>query len=150
MDKKGKKINLKTWTTNFYKDYFKNILFYMNSGLSKIRSVHTYVLKGFILVVSTVCQLWVRCFKTSSKLVQSLHSQCTGHRVASLILRSRTLPSTIIFRPFFVEHWIFVAVFKNNCFFFKRTYLLQFWSDFKNFFTSIMGIIYDNSKLLQQ
>ena len=26
----------------------------MNGGLSKIRSVHTYVLKGFILVVSTV------------------------------------------------------------------------------------------------
>ena len=26
----------------------------MNGGLSKIRSVHKYVLKGFILVVSTV------------------------------------------------------------------------------------------------
>ena len=34
--------------------FSKNILFYMNGGLSKIRSVLTYVLKGFILVVSTV------------------------------------------------------------------------------------------------
>ena len=31
-----------------------NILLHMNGGLSKIRSVHMYVLKGFILVVSTV------------------------------------------------------------------------------------------------
>ena len=34
--------------------FFKNISLYRNGGLSKIRSVHTYVLKGFILVVSTV------------------------------------------------------------------------------------------------
>jgi hypothetical protein len=34
--------------------FFKNVLLGMNSGLLKIRSVHTYVLKGFILVVSIV------------------------------------------------------------------------------------------------
>ena len=39
---------------NFHKSFFKNILLYMNGGLSKISSVHTYVLKGFIHVVSTV------------------------------------------------------------------------------------------------
>ena len=38
----------------WFKFCFKDILLYTNSGLSKIRSVQTYVLKGFILVVSTV------------------------------------------------------------------------------------------------
>ena len=28
----------------------------MNGGLSKVHSIHTYELKGFILVVSTVAQ----------------------------------------------------------------------------------------------
>ena len=32
------------WTTTFFKSFFKNILFYMNSWLSKIRSVYTYVM----------------------------------------------------------------------------------------------------------
>ena len=31
------------WTVNFYKSFFKNILLYMSSRLSKIRSVHRYV-----------------------------------------------------------------------------------------------------------
>ena len=48
-----KSVNM--WATNFYYSFFKNILSCMSGGLSKIRSVHTYVLKGFILVVSTVC-----------------------------------------------------------------------------------------------
>ena len=54
MDAKGAKRNVKMWATKFYHRFFKNILFYMNGGLSQIRSVHTYVLKGFILVISTV------------------------------------------------------------------------------------------------
>ena len=33
---------------------FKDILLHTNCGWSKIRSVHKYVLKRFILVVSTV------------------------------------------------------------------------------------------------
>ena len=40
-------------------DFFQKcvvLLFFMNGGLSKIRSVHIYLLKGFILVVSTVVQ----------------------------------------------------------------------------------------------
>ena len=32
------------WTTTFYKCFFKNILLYMSSRLSKIRSVHKYVM----------------------------------------------------------------------------------------------------------
>ena len=39
---------------HFYKSFFKNILVHMNGGLLEIRSVHTYALKGFIVVVSTV------------------------------------------------------------------------------------------------
>ena len=34
--------------TNFNMIFSKNMLFYMSGGLSKIRSVFTYVLKGFI------------------------------------------------------------------------------------------------------
>ena len=32
------------WSTNFYQSFSRNILFYMNSGLSMIRAVHTYVI----------------------------------------------------------------------------------------------------------
>ena len=39
------------WSTNFHKSFFKNVLFYTNYGLWKTRSVHTHVLKDFILVV---------------------------------------------------------------------------------------------------
>ena len=34
--------------------FFQKYVLHMNGGLLKIRVVHTYVLKGFILVVSTV------------------------------------------------------------------------------------------------
>ena len=40
---KGLKRSVKMWSTNFYKSFSKNILLYMSSRLSKIRSVHTYV-----------------------------------------------------------------------------------------------------------
>ena len=53
LDAKGVKRSAKILATNFYKSFWKNIFLYINGGLSKIRSVHTYVLKGFILVVST-------------------------------------------------------------------------------------------------
>ena len=56
MDVKGAKRSVKVGATHFYNSFFKNILLHMNGGLSKIRSVHMYVLKGFILVVSTVDQ----------------------------------------------------------------------------------------------
>ena len=42
--KKGAKRSVKMSTTNFYKSFFKNILLYMNDRLSKIRSLHTYVM----------------------------------------------------------------------------------------------------------
>ena len=32
------------WTTNFYRSFSKNMLLYMSSRLSKIRSVHTYAM----------------------------------------------------------------------------------------------------------
>ena len=38
---KGTKWSVKMWTTNFYKNFSKNILLYMSNQLSKIRSVHT-------------------------------------------------------------------------------------------------------------
>ena len=44
MDAKCAKRSPKTWTTNFYKSSFKNIFLYMNSRLSKIRSVHKYAM----------------------------------------------------------------------------------------------------------
>ena len=54
LDVKGAKRSAKMWAVHFYNSFFKNILLQMNGELSKIRSVHKYVLKGFILVVSTV------------------------------------------------------------------------------------------------
>ena len=55
LDAKGTKRSVKMLAINLYIRFFKNILFCTNCGLSKIRLVHTYVvLKGFILVVSTV------------------------------------------------------------------------------------------------
>ena len=42
LDARGAKRSVKIWATNFYKSIFKNILLHKNSGLSKIRSVHTY------------------------------------------------------------------------------------------------------------
>ena len=34
--------SVKMWITNFYKSFFKNILLYMNGGLSKFRWVNKY------------------------------------------------------------------------------------------------------------
>ena len=44
IEAKCAKRSVKMWTTNFYKSFFENILLYMNGRLSKIRSVHTYVM----------------------------------------------------------------------------------------------------------
>jgi len=44
MDAKGAKRSVKMWTKNFYKSFSKNMLLHMSSRLSKIRSVHTYVI----------------------------------------------------------------------------------------------------------
>ena len=40
----GAKRSTKMGTTNFYKSFSKNILLCMSSRLSKMRSVHTYVM----------------------------------------------------------------------------------------------------------
>ena len=45
LDAKGAKRSLKMWNTSFCKSFFKNIALKMNGGLSKIRSVHTYVMR---------------------------------------------------------------------------------------------------------
>ena len=42
LDSKGAKRSVKIWATNFYKSFFKNVVFHMNVRRSKIRSVHTY------------------------------------------------------------------------------------------------------------
>ena len=54
LDAKGTKRSVWMWPIDFHKMIFENILFHTNFGLSKIRSVHRYVLKGFFLMVSTV------------------------------------------------------------------------------------------------
>ena len=49
--------SVKIGTTNFYKNFFKDILFYMSSRLSKIRSVHTYVMPR-TAYFAWICRLW--------------------------------------------------------------------------------------------
>ena len=44
LDAKGAKRSVKMWTANFYQNFFKNTLLYMNGRPSKLRSVHTYVM----------------------------------------------------------------------------------------------------------
>ena len=44
LDAKGANRSVKLWTTNFYDSFFKNILLYMSGRLSKITSVHMYVM----------------------------------------------------------------------------------------------------------
>ena len=41
---KGAKRSMKMWTINFYQSFSINILLYMNGRLSKIRSVHKYIM----------------------------------------------------------------------------------------------------------
>ena len=41
---KGAKSSVDIWTISFYTSFFKNILWYMSSWLSKIHSVHIYVM----------------------------------------------------------------------------------------------------------
>ena len=54
LDAKGAKRSVKTWTTNFYKSFPKNIWLYISSRLSKIRSKNIRMLYPgrFILVES--------------------------------------------------------------------------------------------------
>ena len=58
------KRSVKMWTTNFYKSFSKNILLYMSRRLSKISSVHTYVM------LRTVYFGW---FCTITKLMPKWH-----------------------------------------------------------------------------
>ena len=44
LDAQRAKRSVKMWTTTFYKSFFKNILLFMRSQLSKTRSVHTYAM----------------------------------------------------------------------------------------------------------
>ena len=53
--------SVKMWTTSFYWSFSKNILFYMSSRLSKIRSVHTYVMPR------TVYFGWICSWRQSSR-----------------------------------------------------------------------------------
>ena len=55
---KGGERSVKMWATNFFKSFFKNILFYMNGGLSKIRSLQTYFMhNGCFILNGIVYQL---------------------------------------------------------------------------------------------
>ena len=63
LDRKGDKRSVKILTTKFYKSLFINILLHMNGRLSKIRSVHTYV------VPRTVYFDWI-CTTEITKLLK--------------------------------------------------------------------------------
>ena len=54
------------WTTNFSKIFSKNILFYMSSRLSKIRSVHTYVMT-WTVYFGWICIASIQYFGRSKK-----------------------------------------------------------------------------------
>ena len=54
---KGAKRSVKMWTTNFYRSFWKNILLYMSSRLSKIRSEHTYVMPRTVYF-GWICTRW--------------------------------------------------------------------------------------------
>ena len=56
------------WTINFYKKFSKNILLYINSRLSNIRSVHTYV------IPRTVYFGWICTFLWLSFAYQALQA----------------------------------------------------------------------------
>ena len=76
---KGAKRSVKMLTTNFYKSFFKNILLYMNGWLSKIRSVHTYV------IPRTVYFGWI-CIRTQ-KLFFNLLNQSPWSKAKSFVSR---------------------------------------------------------------
>ena len=67
----------------------------MNAGLSKIRSVHTYELKGFILVMSTV-----KRHRQTFDLCQKL-----GIFGTFQWLLKRTLDNNVSKEPFFLRMW---------------------------------------------
>ena len=64
MDAKGAKRSVKMCTTNFYRSFSKTILWCMSSRLSKICSVHTYVMPrtvyfGWICTSRTKVMKWI-------------------------------------------------------------------------------------------
>ena len=84
---KGAKRRVKMWNTNFYKNFSKNILLYMNSRLSKIRSVHTYVMTrtvyfGWICIYfyleKNVCGVSATIRRTNSITNQMVISKSTN------------------------------------------------------------------------
>ena len=75
MGTKGAKRSVKMWTTNFCKSFFMNILLYMNGRLSKIRSVHTY------LMTRTVYFDWIYTWTVGcQKFVQYIRMLYNIHR----------------------------------------------------------------------
>ena len=68
------------WTTNFCRSFSKNILFHINSRLSKIRSVHTYVIPrtvyfGWICSVLPCCMHKSMIHNDWGKIPSQLHSK---------------------------------------------------------------------------
>ena len=65
------------WTTNFCKSLFKNVLLYINSRLSKIRSVHTYVMTRTVYFDCS-CTMYIKIF-----LKKTLIEVCSPHLYSS-------------------------------------------------------------------
>ena len=68
---KGAKRSVKMWTINFYKIFFKNIFLYMNSQLSKIRSVHTYFMTRTVYF-DWICIQYSHCITDNTLFMLSL------------------------------------------------------------------------------
>ena len=73
MDVKGPKRSVKVWANNFYKNFFKNIVLYMNGQPSNICSLHTYVMhrmfyfEWYCTLDSLICsQLYIDMFISSN------------------------------------------------------------------------------------
>ena len=105
------------WTLSVYKSFFKNTLLYMNSWLSNVRSVHTYVMPGrFILVESvqyvvTKKDKRLRCSSLFSEFIlQNSVNFHTGHCRLKAALQTHSMYST----KTWMKHKKFVRVMKAN------------------------------------
>ena len=75
LDSKGAKRSLNVRATNFYKIFFKNVLLYMNGGLSKMCSLHTYVRHRMFYFERY-------CTKTNNTMWKQLQSVETNSRLS--------------------------------------------------------------------
>ena len=95
LDANGAKTSVKMWTTNFYKSFSKNILLYMSSRLSKIRSLHMYVMIrtvyfGWIRAAAWLLLLILIFFQTFLKILCKSHvsKTCPIECLSEILLES--------------------------------------------------------------